>query len=145
MLSNLSLECINKHLLVALLQIMMVEPEESLDVEVSTVLRTLGKVKEADHLVHSHEVLVIARVPAKQCKEVDHSLRQIAALAIARIGCVGAWHVPQQWEHREAILVAIALRELTVAFWCKEQRQMSKLWSLPAERTVEEDVQRRRW
>ena len=109
MLCDLCLECIDKHLLVALLQIMVVEPEESLDIEMCAVLRALGKVEEADHLVHCHEILVVARVPAEQCKEIDHCFRQIATLTIARISRVGTWHIPQQWEHREAILVAIAL------------------------------------
>ena len=145
MLDDLLLESLAKDLLVALLQIMVIEPEEALDVEVCTVLRAMRKVEQTNHLVHGHDVLVVAWVPAQESQEVDDGLGQIAFLAIAAVGTGRLAGLlvadgPLEGEHGEAILVAIALRELAIAFGSKEQWQVGKLRSLPAESTIEQHM-----
>ena len=69
----------------------------------------------SNKFVHRHNLLFFARVPAEQCKEIHHSLWQIAALAIAHRHCSCLRVVPLKREHREAELVAVALAELTLS------------------------------
>ena len=68
----------------AQLDIAVVEPLAFLVIELGAALAAVGKVEEANHLVEGHQFDVVAGVPPKQRKEVDHGLRQVAALAIAR-------------------------------------------------------------
>ena len=64
--------------------VFVVEPDEFLIVETGAGLAALLQVEEVNHLIHGHDLAVIAGVPAQQGKEVDHSLGQIVFLAVAR-------------------------------------------------------------
>ena len=68
----------------AQLDITMVEPLAFLVIELGAALAAMGEVEEADHLVEGHQFDVVAGVPPKQREEVDHGLRQVATLAVAR-------------------------------------------------------------
>ena len=68
----------------AQLDIAVVEPLAFLVIELGAALAAMGEVEEADHLVEGHQFDVVAGVPPEQRKEVDHRLRQVATLAVAR-------------------------------------------------------------
>ena len=66
------------------LDITVVEPLAFLVIELGAALAAVGEVEVVDHLIEGHQFDVVAGVPPEQRKEVDHGLRQVATLAIAR-------------------------------------------------------------
>ena len=102
----------------------MVKPLAFLEVELSSVARAMLKREEANEFIHRHYFLVVARIPAEQGKEVNHSLGQIAFLSVTLRDNSAGWVVPFEWEHWESELVAIALAQFAVAHGLEQQRQM---------------------
>jgi len=120
----------------------MIEPDALLIVELSASLRAARDVECLDELRHGEDLLFGAWIPAQQSEEIDHSLREVAALAIARADLRGLRVVPLEWEDREAEAVAIALAQFALAFRFEEQWQVSELWHgvSPAKGAIEEHM-----
>ena len=104
----------------------------------------MAQVEKPDKLVHRHEFLVIARIPAQQGQEVDDSLGQIAGLPIAGRDFARLGVMPLQGEYRETEAVAVALAQFSVTLRLQQQRQMGKGRHriFPTERPVEQHMQR---
>ena len=123
-------------------QVLAVEPPTLDIVEFRAGFRAFGEVKFGNQLIHAHDFLVVAGIPAEKREEVDHGLRKIAAFAIAAADCaVGS--VPLEGENGEAELVAVALRELSVAGGLEQQGQVGKAGHGigPSERAIEQNVE----
>ena len=111
----------------AQLDITVVEPLAFLVIELGAALAAMGEVEESDHLIEGHQLDVVAGVPPEQCKEVDHGLRQVATLAVARRLFATLRVVPLEGEDGEPEAVTIALAQLASALRLEQQRQMRKL------------------
>ena len=124
----------------------MVEPHTFLIIELSSRFAAMAQIEKPHKIVHRHQLLVIARVPAQQSKEVDNSFGQISRLAVTGRHLTRFRVVPFQREHRKAKTVTVALAELTVTFGLQQQRQVSKSRHriFPAESTIQQNVQRSR-
>ena len=122
----------------------MVEPDALLEVELGTRLRALVYIELLNKLVKREHLLLCTRIPAQQGKEIDYSLGEVAALAIARryVACLGI--VPLQREYGETEAVAIALREFALALRLEQQRQMGECRHgvFPSEGTIKQNVKR---
>ena len=64
-------------------EVLAVEPFCFHKVKLGTILRTLGDVEQADHLVQCHQFLVVTRTPAQKRQEVDDGFGQVSLFAIA--------------------------------------------------------------
>ena len=134
------------YLVVALAEhVFMVEPYGFLVVELRTGLAALLDVELADQLVERKQLLLRARIPAKQREEVDYRLGEIALLAEAVAYFAGLGVVPFQGEYGETEAVAVTFAELALAVGLQEQRQMGEARHgvFPAEGAVQQHVQRR--
>ncbi len=126
------------------LQIFVVKPLALLKVELCAALRAVLEGEEVDELVDGKDFLVVAWIPAEQGKEINHSLRQIARLAVARRDFARFRVLPFQREHWEAEAVAVALRQLAFAVGLEQEWKVNKCRHRvsPAECFVEKHVER---
>lgn len=92
----------------------MIEPDTLLIVETRSGLAALRYVELLNKLVESEHLLLRARIPAQQRKEVDDCLGEISLLAetVRHLACLRI--VPLQREHGEAQAVAVALAQLAL-------------------------------
>ena len=124
----------------------MVEPFAFFVVEFGSALAAFFEREELDELVHRQNLLVVAGVPAQQGEEIDHSLGQVARLAVARRHFARLGVVPFEGEYGESQPVAVAFAQFPFSVGFQQQGQVGKAGHrvFPAEGPVEQDVQRGR-
>ena len=122
----------------------MVEPDALLIVELGTRLRALVDVELLNKLVEREHLLLCTGIPAQQGEEVDNSLGEVAAFAIARRDVAGLGVVPLKREYGETETVAVALRELALALRLEQKRQVGECRHsvFPSESTIKQNVKR---
>ena len=99
----------SSHLLIALVEhVFMVEPYTFLVVEPRTRLGALVQVEQPHQLVEREHLLVGARVPSQQSKEINYCFREIAVLAVSSRHLPSLGVCPLQREYRESQPVAVA-------------------------------------
>ena len=87
--------------------------------------------------------MVVAGIPAEECKHVDHRLGQVATFAVAAAELAGFGVVPVEREHGETQTVAISFAQFAVAVGFEQEGQVCELGHsvLPTEGTIEHHVQ----
>ena len=106
------------YLFIALLKdVLMVKPYALLIIKACSCLRAFCYVELLYEFVEGEHLLLCARVPSQQCKEIEHSLGEVTLLAetIAYLTRLGV--MPLEREYREAKAVAISFREFSLAVW----------------------------
>ena len=96
---------------VAVQNIFVVKPLPFDVIKLCAGFRTFRQVEKSDEVVHTQQLLVVARIPAEQGQEIHHRFRQVAALAIARRSLARFWVCPFQREDGKAQTVAVPFRK----------------------------------
>ena len=123
-------------------KVLAVEPPALDIVELRAGFRALGEVELGNQLIHAHDFLIIAGIPAEEGEEVDDGLWEIAAFAITAADCaVGG--VPFEGENGESELVAVAFREFAVAGGLEQEGKVGETRHGvgPTEGAIEQNVE----
>ena len=108
------------------LQVLMVEPFALFIVELSARFRHAVQTELCNQFVHGEYLLIAGSMPAKQGKEVDYCLWEIAAFTVSGRNSSVFFVVELQWENRETETIAVTLTQFAVSVGLEKQRQMGK-------------------
>ena len=128
-----------------MVHILGVEPLGLVGLEAGARFRNALQREAVDRLLHREDLLLGAGIPPQQRQHVDKRLGEITVLAVTACGFARRGF-PEEREHGEPHLVAVALREFAAARRFQQQRQMREagLQVRPTKGPVQQIMQRQR-
>ena len=122
----------------------MVKPFTLLIVKFSTCFRYTIQREVLYQLLHCVHFFIATAVPSEQGQEINHSLRQVTALAVTGRNCTIFLVMELQRENRKTETITIPFTQFAIPIGFEQQRQVSKLRHglFPTEGTVKKYMQR---